>query len=64
MRLFGIVSLLVVLLPTQVLALTYEEDFVQGESYETGTPVGDRWNTFTAEVGVGAAANSFNWCSG
>ncbi len=58
MRLFGIVCLLLVL-PTQVLALTYEENFVQGNSYETGTPEGDRWNTFTAEVGVGAAANSY-----
>jgi hypothetical protein len=57
MRLYGYAVLLLMLIPAQAMAAVYEEDFVQGESYETGTPEGDRWNAFTADIGV-LAVNS------
>jgi hypothetical protein len=58
MRLYSYAVLLFMLIPVHAMAQVYEEDFVQGESYETGTPEGDRWNAFTAEIGVSAAGNA------
>jgi len=60
-RIFGIAGLLMVmLLPAQAMALVYEADFVQGQTYPPGTPQGDAWNTFVAEAGAGAANLAFN----
>ena len=42
------------LVPVQAAAFVYEQNFVQGTSYETGTPGGDAWNAFTADVGAAA----------
>jgi hypothetical protein len=59
MKIRSIAVVLLLLLPIQAMAVVYDEDFVQGQSYTTSTPEGIAWTAFSAEVGAGAAAGIF-----